>query len=278
MVTKTLIEVQNLSFSYNETDILKDVAFDLYPGEVVCVLGPNGCGKTTFMDCLLGIHPLTNGNIRIKGVDIALMKPHDVAKKVAYVPQTHERTFPYTVFEIVLMGRAAYTGLFSAPSAEDRHIAMQVLAELGLEAFAARPYTQLSGGEAQLVMLARALAQQTEIILMDEPTAHLDYKNELIILDNVVDLVREKGIAILMTTHNPNHAFYFENRQILSRVALMKQRHFIEVGKPETILTAENLHRLYDIHAKVLSVMIEDDLYSQVIPISRAKREMAVFE
>ena len=184
---------------------------------------------------------------------LAVMKPREIARQIAYVPQAHEKTFPYTVLEIVLMGRASFVGITGSPGKEDRLAAEAALDLVGVRYLSQRPYTRLSGGESQLVMIARALAQNTKLLVMDEPTAHLDFRHELQVLEVMVKLVKEQGLAILMATHFPNHAFYFENQQVKSRVAMMEKGKFFALGTPGEVLSESNVQNLYNINARVLS-------------------------
>ncbi|MEN6325901.1 MAG: ABC transporter ATP-binding protein [Syntrophomonas sp.] len=264
-----LLEVKNLSFGYNSHDVLSDISFQVNKGEIFFLLGPNGCGKTTLLDCILGLLKLREGSIRLLGTELGTSSPQIIARQVAYVPQSHEKTFPYTVRDIVLMGRAAYIGLFKSPSPEDMRAVEEALAKVGILHLIDRRYTQLSGGEGQLVMIARALAQKTSLIVMDEPTAHLDFKHELVIMETIVELVRETGLAILMATHFPNHAFYFENSNIATRVALMNDHRFLTAGRPSEILSEDNLKTIYSVNTRVISYTIDaEHELKQVIPIS----------
>jgi iron complex transport system ATP-binding protein len=264
-----MLEVIDASFSYERLDVFKNINFRVNEGEIFCIVGPNGCGKTTLLDCLLGILRLKRGEILLNKRNIKTTSPGETAKQLAYVPQLHEKTFPYSVIDIVLMGRAAHIGLFSAPSSRDVAVAEEALELVGLTSFKDRPYTQLSGGEAQLVLLARALAQKTKMIIMDEPTAHLDFKNELTVLETIVQLVSKTGLSIIMATHFPNHAFYFENNSIDISVALMSRMTFSAVGSPSEILSEDNLKSIYSINAKVVSHRMDNDSeLRQIIPIS----------
>lgn len=248
-----LLDVMNASFSYGSGDIFRRISFSVRAGEIFCLLGPNGCGKTTLLDCMLGSLKLKTGDIRLDGKTIGRMRPGELARAIAYVPQKHDRTFPYTVQDIVKMGRAAYIGLFGAPSRADEKAALEALEAVGMAHLRHRPYTQISGGESQLVMIARALAQATPMIIMDEPTAHLDFRHELVIMETVARLVREKGIAIIMATHFPNHAFYFQNNGVATRVALLHEGSFLAAGAPGDILSERNMELLYGVRAKLLT-------------------------
>ena len=226
------VQVKNASFSYGKKQVFHDISFNVKKGEVFCIIGPNGCGKTTLLDCILGLLKINTGEILVGKVNIKKTKPQELAERVAYVPQTHERRFPYKVEDIVLMGRASKTKIFSSPNSEDKEIAKKAMEKVGILELADSPYTQISGGQCQLVMIARALAQESEIIIMDEPTAHLDFKNELILLETVVNLVRENNITVIMATHFPNHAYYFETNNIPTTLALMNNGTR-EDGNPE---------------------------------------------
>lgn len=264
-----LVEAKNVTFGYGREDIFQDINFRVGKGEVFFLLGPNGCGKTTLLDCVLGLLKPKRGDILINGINIMDIRPEARAKQIAYVPQGHEKTFPYKVIDIVLMGRASYIGLFGSPSDDDVAVAEEALKLVGISRLRDRRYTQLSGGEGQLVMIARALAQRTPLMVMDEPTAHLDFKHELVIMETIVELVKETGLAILMATHFPNHAFYFENNNIPTHVAMMSKGKFLAVGSASEVLSEPNLKSLYNINARVISYVIDDEQQlKQVIPVS----------
>ena len=178
----SLIDICAAGFCYGTHRVFERVALSVPEATVCCLLGANGCGKSTLIDCVLGLHRLQEGQVAIRDKNVADYRQADLAKVVAYVPQAHQKTFPYTVRQIVLMGRTAHLAALAAPSGEDGRLAEEALRQVGIPHLADRPYTRISGGEMQLVALARALAQDTPVIVMDEPTAHLDYRNELIFL------------------------------------------------------------------------------------------------
>lgn len=267
-----ILEVKNAAFSYGEKNIFTDLSFKVKKGEIFCIVGSNGCGKTTLLDCLLGLLKLKEGEILTGNTDVKNLKPRQLAEKLAYVPQIHERTFPYTVKDIVLMGRAHKTSLFSSPGEEDLNAALEALKKVGILHLADRPYTHISGGQCQLVMIARALAQQPEIIIMDEPTSHLDFKNELLLLETIVELAKVNNIAVVMATHFPNHAFYFESSGSNATVALMNEGSFQYVGTPSEVLSEENIKRIYNINSKVLSYAVDEKFsIRQVVPLSMVR-------
>jgi iron complex transport system ATP-binding protein len=262
-----IIEVDNASFSYGQQKVLENISLKVKEGEIFCLFGPNGCGKTTLIQCLLGILKTSSGAIRLRGRDIRSMKTVEIARELAYIPQVHEKPFPFKVIDVVLMGRVSYTGLFSLPKKEDRKTAEEALERVGMLSFKDKPYTQLSGGETQLVLVARALAQQTPVLVMDEPTAHLDFRNELVFLETIAHLVKDTKITVVMATHFPNHAFYFENSNTGSRVALMNERMFYAQGSPDEVLTEHNMYDIFKIKSKLISHRWEEGNLKQILPI-----------
>jgi len=272
----SLLSVREAAFSYDSHDIFRGLSLDVGQGEIYCIVGPNGCGKTTLLDCILGLLRLREGQILLGGRSLGHMRASEIARLVAYVPQYHEKAFPYTVLQMVLMGRAAHTGLFGSPSARDNEIAVNALAVVGLEHLQERPYTRLSGGEVQLLMIARALAQQVPLLVLDEPTVHLDFKHELVIMETVARLVSESSLSVVMATHVLNHAFYFENLGLSISVALMNNQGFARVGNPTDMLTEHNLKHLYQINARVVTYRENGLASRQIIPISTMPDGVAV--
>jgi iron complex transport system ATP-binding protein len=192
---------------------------------------------------------LKNGKVALSDSDIASMKIDEVARKIGFVFQEHTAPFPFSVLEVVRMGRAPHLKLFSTPSPRDTAIAEEKLNMVGMFHLKDKPYTQISGGERQLVLIARTLAQEPEIILMDEPTSHLDFRNQTIILQ-IVNRLAQRGLAVLMTSHLPDHALLFS-----SRVALMKGGQFITTGKPTDVMTEDSLKEIYGIDVKMIEVV-----------------------
>ncbi len=267
-INMNVIQVEGAGFGYDEKYIFKNINLEVKKGEVLCLIGPNGCGKTTFLDCLLGILKLKKGQVLINGENMKNYKANEIARHIAYVPQFHGTTFPYTVLEVVTMGRAAYTSWFNLPSKEDYEIAEKALEMVGISKFKDKSYTELSGGEVQLVMIARAIAQNSSTIVMDEPAAHLDFRHELIVLENIVQLAKKKGKSIVMATHFPNHAFYFENNKIDTFVALMSNGKLIAYGRPTEVLNEDNLEELYKIKSKIISCDFGPNIkMKQIVPI-----------
>ena len=248
-IEKPLVEVRDVCFSYEvDVPVLAGASISVGQGECVCLMGMNGCGKSTLIDCVLGEHIPQSGEILLGDTSASKLSAAYRARIAAYVPQVHDRTFPYEVEHVVLMGRAAYAGMFGAPTSdEDREAVAAALNICGINHLAKRAYTTLSGGEMQMVMLARALAQNTPLVIMDEPTAHLDFRNELLFLEAVESLVLERGKSVLMATHSPNQAFHLEATGMRTRVALMDGGKVAIVGAPAEVLTEESLARVFKV-------------------------------
>lgn len=248
----SLLSLENVSFGYhNQQMIFENISFDVHPGEIFCIIGPNGCGKTTLIDSILGINRPQSGRIVVSDNDLHQLKPKEFAQNIAYVPQSHTKTFPYTVLDIVIMGRTYATKMFASPDHSERSRAIDSLEQVGLKGFENRLYTELSGGELQLVLIARALAQESQILIMDEPTAHLDFRHELMVMEIITWLVKEKGLSIIMATHFLNQAFYLENEGVKIRIALMNQGSFKAVGTPAEVLTKDNLKDVFKIMSSI---------------------------
>lgn len=263
-----MIRIESLDFKYYENPILKNISLQVHQGEILCLLGPNGSGKTTLLKCLLGIHACTSGQIYMADKLLESYSHKKLARYVSYVPQKQTSSFPYRVIDMVVMGRTSYLGILDKPSKKDYQIALEALQYVGLEKLSERPYTELSGGESQLVMIARALTQESECIILDEPTAHLDYRNELLILETIKALVKDQNRTIVMATHYPNHALYFENHGIETKVAFLNEGGIEISGKPTEVLTEKNLSSIYNIESKII---IHDHL-SHIVPLKTKRR------
>ncbi|MGN1033406.1 MAG: ABC transporter ATP-binding protein [Intestinibacter sp.] len=263
----SILDIKNISFSYDEKEILEDVSFSVGSGELFCILGPNGCGKSTLLDCLLGVNKISKGSIEINQKSINKYRAKEFAKNVSYVPQSHEKTFPYTVLNIVLMGRTHSFGFASKPSDKDTEDAVEVLKKIGIEDLKDRIYTSLSGGELQLVMIARAIFQSAKIIIMDEPTAHLDFFYENKVLKLISKLIKEENISVVMATHFLNHPFYFENDDIKTTVGIMNNKKMLLKGTPTDVITEKSLKDVYKINVKINELEYENKKYKQVLTL-----------
>ncbi|SFB61864.1 ABC transporter ATP-binding protein [Azotobacter beijerinckii] len=207
-----MLEAHALACGYGCRTILDNLSFTLAAGELLCLLGPNGVGKTTLFKTLLGLLPPRAGEIRLDGKATRHWPRRQFARQVGYVPQAHTPPFPFLVEDVVAMGRTAHGSLFSGPSPHDREIAGQSLETLGIAALARTSYTEISGGERQLVLIARALAQEPRILVMDEPTSNLDYGNQLKVMAHVRRIADAGRMGIVLTTHHPNHALLHASR------------------------------------------------------------------
>lgn len=247
----SLLSVEDLGFSYpKRSELLNGVFLSIDQGDVLCLLGPNGTGKTTLLRCLLGINKISRGKIYVGGRDVSEMTSRELARMVAYVPQATATVFPYQVLDMVIMGRSPHIGVMSVPSKKDIEIAKEALSQTGIKHLENALFSEISGGERQLVLIARALAQKSDILIMDEPTASLDYGNQTRIL-KIINGLALQGYSIIMTTHSPNHAFLACNK-----VAIMNEGKILAVGTPDEIVTDENLSELYAAKIKVVSTKI----------------------
>lgn len=247
-----ILSVRDLSFSYGTHKALDDVSFEMQRGEILCVMGPNGSGKSTLIDCVMGIHRPARGTILLDGKDVPSYSRQELARHAAYVPQNHSVAFPYTVREAVMMGRTAYLPAFGSPNEEDEALAEAAMRRIGISHLADRSYGSISGGELRLVLLARALCQQTPLVLMDEPTAHLDYRNELRFLETICELSKTDGISVLIATHAPDQAFFFESAGCDVSALFLREGAVTAKGRPGEIITESRLEEVYGIRAKIL--------------------------
>lgn len=224
-----MIEVKDLSVSLGGKSILEGYSLDVAKGDVLAILGANGIGKTTLLNCIAGLRKADAGTVRIKGL-------------IGFVPQLFHATFAFSVLDIVLMGRARHLGLFGAPGKADYAVAERYLALMKVDHLRDRPFNALSGGQRQLVMIAQALASECEIMILDEPCSALDYKNQAIVIATLRRLNREMGLTIVFSTHAPQHGL-----EVASHVLLMNDRHRYRHGPVAEVLTADNLSKLYDV-------------------------------
>lgn len=239
-----LLRADDVHFAYRGRAVLKGASLQLAAGEVVCLLGANGAGKSTLLRVLLGFAKPSAGQVMFDGRALAHYRRRALAQCIAYVPQVHVTPFPYRVREVVLMGRMPVTGLLRAPGAKD-HAAVDAMLELlGITHLAERAYTDLSGGERQLALIARALAQGARTLVMDEPATGLDYGHQIRLIERVRGLARD-GYAVLMTTHHPEHAL-----MAATRVALLADGRIAADGAPQAVVTPAAIARLYGIQVQ----------------------------
>jgi len=240
------LEARDLHFRIEKRDILKGVSFALGPGEVVSLLGANGAGKTTLLRLLLGLVSPTQGEVFVGGIPLVSLSHRQIATRVAYVPQVHMVPFPYTVREVVTMGRLPRRSLLGSPSQLDHDVIRRVLDKLRISHLADRIYSEISGGERQLALIARALAQEASTLILDEPLANLDFGYQSVLVRHLKQLA-DDGHSVVMTGHDPQFAY-----QTSSRVALLINGRLEQEGSPNQVLNAANLRRLYGIDVECI--------------------------
>lgn len=243
------VDITGLAFGYTESEpVFFGIDLSLVPGQVFCLLGPNGSGKSTLLKCIMQVLTPNAGRVKIDGQDLGKLSASRIAAKLGFVPQSLVSAFPFTVAEIVVMGRASQIRMTASPSKKDQDLAMAALERMGIAHLALRPCHQLSGGEWQQVLIARALTHSPHVLLLDEPTSHLDIGNQVKILEIVNRLARD-GITILMASHFPDHAFLTAHQ-----VGILKHGRLRALGNPDETLCESVLYDTYGIHIRVVTV------------------------
>ena len=266
-----MLRINDLHTGYHKKEIVKGVSFSVETGDFTCIIGANGCGKTTTIKGILGLLPLFQGTVTMDGKTfIDAHRGHVVtakerAKVFAYIPQIHGLPFPFKVSDVVLLGRTPHLkSSVSAPTEADKMAAWKALNTLGIQSIADQEYTELSGGQQQLVLIARALAQEPKVLIMDEPTASLDFGNQQLVLEQLMELGRT-GMSVLMVTHDPHHVLLCANR-----VIVMDDGLIIKDGTPEETITTQILERIYGTRAVVATVSLPDGgKMKTVVPMSK---------
>jgi iron complex transport system ATP-binding protein len=250
------LKVKNVEFGYNSTLVLEGVSMDLDSSEIIGIVGPNGAGKSTLIRCIDRILTPRGGTILLDENDISNMTRMEIAKRMGYVPQTTTRVFPATVFDTVLMGRRPHLGWKS--SEEDVDMVLEILELLGIMEFAMRDFNEISGGQQQKVLIARALAQEADILLLDEPTSNLDIRHQLEVMEIMTNIVHKKKISAVMAIHDLNLAARYT-----TRILMLNGGRIFAAGNPESVLTEENIRRAYGVEALVKS----DGTRPYIIPV-----------
>lgn len=243
-----LITVNHVTYRYTRRPVLNDISLSFSPGEVVSLLGPNGSGKTTLLKLLIGLYPTQKGQVLLEGRSVSAIPSKQLARRMAYVPQVHRLSFDYRVLDVVLMGRMPHKPFFFRYGDADEKAALKALERLAIIHLKDRSYTAVSGGERQLILIARALVQGADIFIMDEPVNGLDYGNQIRLLGRIADLARD-GYTFIKTTHFPDHALW-----ISDRVIMLNAGQVIADGSTEEVITKVNLYKLYNIPVNVLKI------------------------
>ena len=257
-----ILEVKNMAFSYGNYDVLKDLNFDIESGKTLSILGPNGIGKTTLIKCLLGLRKKTGGEILFDGKDIDTFEKKNLYSFVAYLKQGGKESSIYTVLDTVLLGLASKINPLLKPKEEDIEKVDSLLKELGIYDLREKYVSRLSGGEAQMVFMARALIRDPEVLILDEPESNLDYRNQLLMLDTI-DSLKSKGKLIIFNTHYPEHALRYSDK-----VLMLNKGYKYKFGKTIDIITKENIEETYRIKAAIGELSDGNNIYKDVIPLS----------
>lgn len=246
------MKVENLHFSYGSHEVLKGVSFGVEDSGFVSVLGPNGAGKSTLFRCMLGLLEPSEGSVHICGRNIRQMPPAELAHRVAYIPQSHTPVFNFSVFDMVLMGTTAQLSRFSAPGKKEAALAEAAMERIGISHLRNRGCGSISGGERQLALIARAMAQQAKILVMDEPSASLDYGNKLRLMETVKGLTRE-GYTVIQSTHDPDQAYLYSDR-----ILALYDGKLLAQGTPRETISSSLISTLYGVDVAVCSMHRDD--------------------
>ena len=254
------ISIQNMGFSYGKHEVLHNVNAEIPDGCLVNVLGPNGAGKSTLFRCILGLQNGYSGTISVNGKDMRKLSVKERAREISYIPQSHSPVYDYEVMDVVLMATGNDLGMLRTPGRSHMLRAYEALERIGISDLAHRTYTQISGGEQQLVLVARALAQNSKTIIMDEPTSALDYGNTVRVLSCVKQLARE-GLSIVQSTHQPDQAFLYADKTMV-----IYEGSVAAYGSPNDVITKELVSKIYGIDVEVNSLY--DDRVRVCVPMS----------
>ncbi|MDO5717463.1 MAG: ABC transporter ATP-binding protein [Tissierellia bacterium] len=255
-----IIKVDEIFFKYTNENILDGISFEVERPEVIGVLGSNGAGKSTLFGLLLKLLKAQSGDIFINGKNTKNLNSKELAKDLAYIPQSHFPTYNYSVLNTVLMGMASRIGVFSSPKKKEIKKAREILGDLNILHLEDRGYKTISGGERQLALIARAIIQDANILIMDEPTANLDFGNQSLVMNKVVD-ISKKGYTILISMHNPLHAYLYTDK-----VLIIHDRKIEAYGKTEEVLNEDILKKIYGIEVEILKAKSRKREYQIPIP------------
>lgn len=260
------LEVSKGFFKFKKTDyILRDINFSLGDGDVLSILGPNGVGKTTLIKSLTGLLPWTRGETFIDGQNISAMREGDLWSKISYIPQKRNFSFSYTGLEMVLFGSTSSLNIFERPSQKERARALEVMEMIGIDHLQDKVASEMSGGELQMLSIARSLVKEPKIIILDEPESGLDYKNQIIILD-LIKKLSASGVIIVMNTHYPDHALKISNKCLL-----LNYDKTYKFGETREVLNGKNLKKSFSVEVKIEKISVAGKDYESIIPLGIAE-------
>lgn len=257
-------EVKNGCYRYpgTERQILKDVCLRVESGKVLSVLGSNGVGKTTLLRCMMGMLKWNSGESLLDGTPLAQIPERELWQKIAYVPQAKSSVFSYTAKEMVTLGRSSHLKMFELPSAKDEMLALSCMESIGILGLKDKQCNEMSGGELQMVLIARAITSNPSMLVLDEPESNLDFKNQLTVLNCIQELARQRGISAIINTHYPDHAL-----QIADDALILNRDGTCMYGKSTEVISEENLNRAFSVRVCIRSVEVENEAFHCVIPV-----------
>ena len=261
-----VLSAENIGFGYGKDFLFRNVRFEVGRGEILAVLGPNGAGKTTLLKCLMGMLKLKEGHVRIFGNNLSSIRERDLFRHIAYVPQNRDFPASYTVLESVLVGLTGAMGIFSQPGAKEIEKAEETLRMLGIQHLKEKSLSTLSGGEVQMVLLARALVKDPEILVLDEPESGLDFKNQLVVLEAIME-AKKRGVTAVFNTHYPEHAFRYADKGLLFCPGESGGPGEVLFGPINELITAKNVQKSFGVDAVIGRIEIENTAIKSVVPI-----------
>lgn len=261
-----ILEVENGCFGYpKQEEILTDINIKLEEGHILSVLGPNGIGKTTLLKCMIGLMPWSRGRSLLAGKDIGTLKSKEIWNMISYIPQTHGFSFSYTGLEMVMLGRSSHLGLFQQPGHREIEMAEAMMDKVGITRLADKDCNRMSGGELQMVLIARALINEPKLIILDEPETGLDFHNQILVLNMVEKLAHEENISAIMNTHYPTNAM-----SIADEALMMNRKGDRFYGPTGDILNESNISKSFDVNVVVDEIMYQNRTIRSVVPVSLA--------
>ncbi len=259
-----IFEVQNGFFAYPHTrqQVLSNICLRVKSGQVLSILGSNGVGKTTLLRCMMGLLKWDSGKTLIDDIPLIEIPSRQLWQKIAYVPQAKSSVFSYTAKEMVMLGRSAHLSMFEQPGSKEDEIALSCMESVGIFHLKDKRCNEMSGGELQMVLIARALTGNPSLLVLDEPESNLDFKNQLTVLSCIKNLSRERGISVVVNTHYPDHAL-----QIADEALILNRDGTCAYGKSDSVINEENLHNAFSVQVRIRNVEVEHQNYPCVIPV-----------